>query len=84
MTQVHELCYNKECFCQSKNDEYTIQADYALPLNEKIKLEAGAKAILRDITSNSLVQVANGTGVYIENDLMSMGGSSSSISTSLT
>lgn len=53
------------------NDEYTIQADYALPLTDKIKLEAGAKAILRDITSNSLVQVANGTGVYIENDLMS-------------
>src|SRR5699024_8220848 len=47
------------------NDEYTIQADYSLPITEKIKLEAGAKTIMRDITSNSLVQLANPSGDYI-------------------
>ncbi|MBC8052853.1 MAG: TonB-dependent receptor [Sphingobacteriaceae bacterium] len=53
------------------NDEYTIQADYSLPINEKVKIEAGVKTILRDITSNSLVQISNAAGVYQVNDLMS-------------
>jgi len=53
------------------NDEYTIQADYSLPITEKIKLEAGAKTIMRDITSNSLVQLANQSGNYVISDLMS-------------
>lgn len=52
------------------NDEYTIQADYSLPINEKVKLETGVKTILRDITSNSLVQIAN-SGIYEVSDLMS-------------
>lgn len=53
------------------NDEYTIQADYSLPFNSKIKLESGIKTIIRDITSNSLVKVANANGVFELSDLMS-------------
>lgn len=34
-----------------KNNEYTLQLDYTLPVNEKIKLETGAKGIFRDIKS---------------------------------
>jgi ferric enterobactin receptor len=34
------------------NKENTIQADYVHPINDKIKLELGGKAILRDVTSD--------------------------------
>lgn len=53
------------------NDEYTIQADYTLPINTKVKLETGVKTILRDITSNSLVKNAIIPNEYEVNDLMS-------------
>ena len=33
------------------NNEYTIQADYTLPVTEKFKLEAGGKTIIRKINS---------------------------------
>jgi outer membrane cobalamin receptor len=33
------------------NNEYTMQADYTLPVNEKFKIEAGGKTIIRRITS---------------------------------
>ncbi len=42
---------------QAKNDginnEYTVQADYVLPVNKVLKIEAGGKSIFRRITSNS-------------------------------
>lgn len=53
------------------NDEYTIQADYSLPITEKVKLETGVKTILRDITSNSLVREATTGGAFQVNDAMS-------------
>ncbi|WP_158825003.1 outer membrane beta-barrel family protein [Mucilaginibacter lacusdianchii] len=34
-----------------KNDEYTLQVDYALPIGEKIKFEAGGKSIFRRLNS---------------------------------
>jgi outer membrane cobalamin receptor len=33
------------------NNEYTIQADYTLPVNDKFKIEAGGKTIIRRLTS---------------------------------
>ncbi|RFZ90352.1 TonB-dependent receptor [Mucilaginibacter conchicola] len=35
-----------------KNNEYTLQADYALPINKTLKLEAGGKTIQRRINSD--------------------------------
>lgn len=37
----------------AKNDEYTVQLDYTLPVSKGIKVEAGGKTILRDIKSTS-------------------------------
>ena len=44
-----------------KNDEYTAQVDYVLPVNKSIKLEAGGKSIFRRI--NSDYNVANQAGI---------------------
>lgn len=35
------------------NNEYTIQADYTLPINKVFKLEVGGKEIIRKLSSNS-------------------------------
>lgn len=35
------------------NNEYTLQADYSLPVNKVLKIEAGGKSIFRRINSNS-------------------------------
>ncbi|MDR3694344.1 outer membrane beta-barrel family protein [Mucilaginibacter sp.] len=36
-----------------KNDEYTVQADYTLPINKALKLEAGGKEVIRRLSSVS-------------------------------
>lgn len=43
----------------AKNDEYTIQADYTLPISEKFKLETGVKTITRQINSDYTVSILN-------------------------
>ncbi|MGK4568350.1 TonB-dependent receptor domain-containing protein [Flavobacterium sp. 3HN19-14] len=35
-----------------KNNEYTLQLDYTLPVTEKLKIEAGGKTIIRRISSD--------------------------------
>ncbi len=35
------------------NNEYTLQADYTIPINKVFKLEAGGKEIIRKLSSNS-------------------------------
>ncbi|BAU55935.1 TonB-dependent receptor domain-containing protein [Mucilaginibacter gotjawali] len=35
------------------NNEYTFQADYTLPVNKLLKVEAGAKEVIRRLSSNS-------------------------------
>jgi len=55
----------------ASNDEYTIQADYSLPLNKALKLELGGKTIIREITSNSLFNTAVNGGAFEYNPLLS-------------
>ncbi|QJD94730.1 TonB-dependent receptor [Mucilaginibacter robiniae] len=55
-----------------KNDEYTAQADYTLPINKNIKLEAGGKSIFRRLNSNSDVYRQNlNQGPFLLNDTSS-------------
>ncbi|RYY25987.1 MAG: TonB-dependent receptor [Sphingobacteriaceae bacterium] len=54
------------------NNEYTAQIDYALPINTKIKFEAGAKSIFRRINSDfDVFRQNNNTGPYLLNDTAS-------------
>jgi len=55
-----------------KNDEYTAQADYTLPISSKIKFEAGGKSIFRRINSDfNIFRQNNNEGVYLLNDTAS-------------
>ncbi|MCJ8211717.1 TonB-dependent receptor [Mucilaginibacter sp. RS28] len=55
-----------------KNDEYTIQADYALPVTDKFKIETGGKGIFRKLSSNSDVfRQPGNTGPFLPNDTAS-------------
>lgn len=56
------------------NNEYTIQADYTLPINKTLKLEAGGKGIFRKINSTSdYYQYNNSTqDFYFDNVLSNL------------
>lgn len=48
-----------------KDHETDIQADYEQPVSEKVKLEAGAKTVIRKITSNTNVNTLDlSSGLY--------------------
>jgi outer membrane receptor protein involved in Fe transport len=50
------------------NDEYTAQADYALPVTEKFKIEAGGKSIIRRINSDyNVFDQVNNQGAFVPN-----------------
>ena len=50
------------------NDEYTAQADYALPVTEKFKIEAGGKSIIRRINSDyNVFDQVNNQGAFVLN-----------------
>ncbi|MGI4750810.1 MAG: TonB-dependent receptor domain-containing protein [Janthinobacterium lividum] len=54
------------------NNEYTAQVDYALPINTKIKFEAGGKSIFRRINSDfNVFGQTNNVGPYLLNDTAS-------------
>ncbi len=44
---------NQQANNDGLNNEYTLQADYTLPVNKVLKIEAGGKSIFRRINSNS-------------------------------
>ncbi|TXB67558.1 TonB-dependent receptor domain-containing protein [Phaeodactylibacter luteus] len=43
----------------SYNNEYTLQADYVHPFNDRVKMETGLKGVLRRIDSDSRYEVYN-------------------------
>jgi outer membrane receptor protein involved in Fe transport len=49
------------------NNEYTVQADYVLPLNKMFKIETGAKTIIREISSDYDFYNPNASGQYVLN-----------------
>lgn len=49
------------------NNEYTFQADYAKPFNKTVKLELGAKSILRRLTSDYVYLSPDASGQFVFN-----------------
>lgn len=47
------------------NDEFTAQADYALPFNKIFKIETGVKGIFRNISSTSNFYSPNNAGEFV-------------------
>jgi outer membrane receptor protein involved in Fe transport len=58
---------NQQASNVGTNDEYTIQADYVLPINKVFKVETGAKTIIRDIKSDYSFFNPDATGQYVFN-----------------
>jgi hypothetical protein len=56
---------NLQSLNNGTNNEYTLQADYTLPINDKIKFEAGAKTIIRRINSIFNNYGPNGSGGFV-------------------
>ena len=55
-----------------KNNEYTLQLDYTLPISKTLKLEAGGKSIFRRINSTSnYFNDTNNSGDFTFNPLLS-------------
>lgn len=52
-TKFSSVATNQDATNGGRNNEYTAQADYTLPLNDKVKFEAGGKSISRIISSAS-------------------------------
>lgn len=74
LTEVHSLTIlNRDERVDNEGDnlETTLQVDYTQPLPKSMKLELGAKGILRDITSDYVYNVRNESGAYIPDELRS-------------
>ncbi|WP_374166833.1 TonB-dependent receptor domain-containing protein [Arcticibacter sp. MXS-1] len=56
---------------RAKNDEYTVQADYTLPVSKVVKIEAGGKGIFRDISSPSNFYTSDASGNFVFNSMLS-------------
>ena len=58
-SMITELLLDERTINDGKNREYTFQIDYTHPFSEKVKLEIGAKSVIRRITSDSRYLVFN-------------------------
>jgi len=66
-TYTSSLYTNQLSLNDATGDEYTLQADYVDPITKNFKLETGAKAIFRDISSginNSVDGLKTGNYLY--------------------
>ncbi len=52
---------NNQDFINGTNNEYTLQADYTLPVNKLLKVEAGGKEVIRRLYANSAVSEYTGS-----------------------
>jgi outer membrane receptor protein involved in Fe transport len=68
---LYSLETNKDQIGQNDgvNNEYTVQADYSLPVTKKVKLELGGKSILRRITSTSDFEKRQGSNFVFNPDV---------------
>jgi outer membrane receptor protein involved in Fe transport len=67
LSEYSAFTQNQQATNLGTNNEYTIQADYVLPVNKVFKVEAGAKTIIRDISSDYDFYNPNESGQYVFN-----------------
>lgn len=66
-TEYSAFTQNQQALNVGTNNEYTVQADYVLPINKMFKVEAGAKTIIREINSDYDFFNPNASGQYVLN-----------------
>ena len=62
------LLRNERNVNDGDNQEITYQADYAHPIGDKVKIESGAKMVLRNVTSDFQYDLFNPTSGEFEVD----------------
>lgn len=63
---------NQKGFNNGTNNEYTLQADYTLPISKLLKLEAGGKSIFRRLSSDyQNFNLDDNTGDYVYDNISS-------------
>ena len=67
-TQLHIASFTQNQVISTSNDNMIAQTDYANPLSDKSKIEAGARVSIRNINSNTVYDIANPSkSVYYTN-----------------
>ena len=67
LSEYSAFTQNQQATNVGTNNEYTVQGDYVLPINKMYKVEAGAKAIIREINSDYDFYNPNKSGQYVFN-----------------
>jgi outer membrane receptor protein involved in Fe transport len=67
LSEYSAFTQNQRATNNGTNNEYTFQLDYVLPVNKVFKVEAGAKSILRRITSEYDFFNPDASGAYVFN-----------------
>ena len=67
LSEFSAFTQNQQAINLGTNNEYTVQLDYVLPINDRFKVEAGAKSIIREINSDYEFYNPNAAGQYVLN-----------------